>query len=383
VPTDRSNPTVIVFRKRLLAYSETFIAGQGHALPSYEACFAGFRVDRSGLALLGSSRVLLQQDHSGVPALSRLRLRLGAGVNRRWLEALDACRPRLLHAHFGPDGLAALPIAERLGIPLVVTFHGFDITQDRPSTAGYRRGRPELFVKAAKIIAVSKYIRGKLIERGCPEDKIVHHRIGIDLERFRGDKRETPEPTILFVGRLVEKKGCIYLLEAARSLKEKFPTLRILIAGTGPLSEELDRFGRSHGLNVELLGSQPVDRVRGLLQSGWILCVPSIVARSGDAEGLGMVFLEAQALGTPVVSFATGGVPEAVAHGKTGLLAPERDVPTLAAYLGELLSDDAARREYGRRGIERVRELFDIRRQCAALEEIYDAAASISLPRAP
>ena len=104
---------------------------------------------------------------------------------------------------------------------------------------------------------------------------------------------------------------------------------------------------------------------------------PSIVARSGDAEGFGIVFIEAQAMGTPVVSFATGGVPEAVEHGNTGFLAKERDWRQLAVHIVDLFKNDSLRVEMSRAGIERVRRSFSLDRQCALLEDLYSRSIGL------
>jgi glycosyltransferase involved in cell wall biosynthesis len=118
-------------------------------------------------------------------------------------------------------------------------------------------------------------------------------------------------------------------------------------------------------------GMQNTSTVRAWMQRAKVFCVPSIVARSGDAEGFGIVFIEAQALGTPVVSFATGGVPEAVAHGSTGLLAPEHDWRQLAFYIADLFKNDLLWTEMSNAGIMRVRRCFDLDRQCSLLEDLY------------
>ncbi len=104
-----------------------------------------------------------------------------------------------------------------------------------------------------------------------------------------------------------------------------------------------------------------------------VFCVPSVTVDSGASEGFGMVFAEAQAMGLPVASFETGGIPEAVVHGETGLLARERDTAGLAQNIIALLSDRAMWERFSDAGRRRARELFDIRRQTAALEDIYRA----------
>jgi colanic acid/amylovoran biosynthesis glycosyltransferase len=119
---------------------------------------------------------------------------------------------------------------------------------------------------------------------------------------------------------------------------------------------------------------QSSEVVRDWMARSRVLCVPSITTERGEREGFGLAFIEAQAMGTPVVSSWTGGVPEAVSDGETGLLAPERDYVTLAAHLKRFLEDETFWRECATRGRERVIRHFNLRRQTELLEEIYQAA---------
>jgi len=111
--------------------------------------------------------------------------------------------------------------------------------------------------------------------------------------------------------------------------------------------------------------------VRLWMQQAKIFCVPSITAKSGDSEGFGLVFAEAQAMGLPVVSFASGGIPEAIAHGETGFLAAEQDSEKLVAYILSLLEDQELWQKFSQKGQERVRTLFNLHHQTRALESIY------------
>ena len=97
-----------------------------------------------------------------------------------------------------------------------------------------------------------------------------------------------------------------------------------------------------------------------------------MTAANGDAETFGMVFAEAQAMGLPVVSFASGGIPESVAHEKTGLLAPERDWEKLAQYLLQILQSPELWRKFSHAGPEHVRRNFDLATQTKKLEQLYN-----------
>ena len=103
-----------------------------------------------------------------------------------------------------------------------------------------------------------------------------------------------------------------------------------------------------------------------------VFCTPSVVAVSGQREAFGMVFAEAQAMGLPVVSFASGGIPEAVSDGRTGFLVPEQDWQALGAKILLFLQHGNLWTKFSRAGESRVRCLFDIRKQAPALELIYE-----------
>lgn len=370
--------TVIIFRKRMLPYSETFIAAQGTNLPTWKPLFAGATADRSGWPLLKNADTCILTE--AVPSWrkrwdSLLFKRLGK-VPAPWLKKLAAFRPDLLHVHFGPDALfMGMPLSAALRIPLIVTFHGFDITINDPGST-YQKRRTELFSRASKVIAVSDYIRHQLEAHGCPPEKIIRHYIGIDLEKFIPIPGDFVRKDIVFVGRLTEKKGCCDLIEAMRLIADRFPDQRLHIIGDGALRESLGELARPLGGRVVFHGRQGPDFVREKVGRAAVFCAPSVTSRTGDAEGLGMVNLEAMALGTPVVSTFHTAIPEAVAHNQTGILVPERDPQALAAALSRCISETETSRDLGRKGRRRVESHFDIRKQCVELERIYDETSS-------
>lgn len=362
--------SVLVFRKRLLSYSETFIAAQGKALPSLQPVFVGFKKDPAGFDYLGDSPALLHSELARNAALSRTLMRISGRVSPRWLHAMASTDPALLHAHFGADALAALPIAERLRIPLIATFHGFDIaTTDTRSR--YARRRPLVYANAAVIIAVSRFIRDQLIAKSCPPEKIVVHYIGIDVEQFTPDPKVPRQPRVVFVGRLVAKKGLEYLIRAMARIQDRNPGAELVVVGDGPLRQDLEQLAASELRKYRFLGRRTPSEVHTLMNSSQVSCVPSVRAPSGDAEGLPMVVLEAMAMELPVISFAPGGVTDAIVDGKTGLLATEKDEGALAAHLDRVLNDPELCRRMGEAGRARVREDFDLRKQTAKLEAIY------------
>ena len=294
----------------------------------------------------------------------------------RWMFYHCGASPRLgrmmrttglVHAHFGPDA-ARLPGTARLARrPLVVTFHGYDITMPAVRAAT-EYGR--LFRTALRIVAVSEFIRSELERAGAPPEKIVVLPIGIPLPADVA--RTGTAPQVLFVGRLVEVKGCGDLIDALARLPDP-PPLKVI--GDGPLREELERRALDLRLHVTFLGVQPPHVVDHEMRRSTVFCVPSRRAGDGAREGFGLVFAEASARLLPVISYASGGVPEAVSHGETGLLAAEGRVEELAGYLGAVLSDPDLGRRLGEQGRRRVERLFDIKRCTRRLESLYDEVA--------
>jgi colanic acid/amylovoran biosynthesis glycosyltransferase len=362
--------TVAIFRKRLLSYSETFIADQGRLLPTYRPVFCGYHRDNTGLQLLEGSDKLLLDDHSSMSSLSKFLLRHGLGGGKRWIRAIANESPAIIHAHFFNDGIDAVKIGSRLELPVITTVHGHDITKHENAQVGQSVNR-QFFEQVDQVIAVSDFIAGQALAKGCPEHKLVQHYIGIDLEKFSQPKQESEQPSLLFVGRLVEKKGCSYLLQAMSQLKQTFPELQLTIVGSGDLETGLRQEVADRKLNVIFTGTASAAEIREHLARSWLFVAPSITAQSGDAEGLGMVFLEAQALQTPVVSFRSGGLVEAVEEGVTALLSEEKDVAGLAENIASLLESSSLRHHMGQAGRERVEQHFDLRKQCSKLESIY------------
>ncbi len=371
-------PCVLVFRKRILPYSETFIAAQGNHLQNWKPVFVGATTEHSGAGLLhgADTCVLGQHVTRWRRALAVTAFKRFGSIPRSWLEALRKHQPALIHVHFGPDALAmGLPLAKALGIPLVVTFHGFDIMIDTPQSR-YQMNRHKLFQQASRVIAVSDYIREQLIRHGCPKAKIIRHYIGIDLGSFEPIIGDFQRKDIVFVGRLTEKKGCCYLIEAVIRLAAIGCNPHLHIIGDGRLREELEQLARPLGDQVTFHGSQAPPVVREMVGHAAVFCAPSVTGRNGDAEGLGMVNLEAMALGTPVVSTFHTAIPEAVLNERTGILVPEADPEALAWALRRCLEDRDLSIQFAKNGIAHVRQNFDIRKQCKQLETIYEAVVA-------
>ena len=370
--------TVAVFRHQLFKRSEPFIADQAQQIQRFEMLYLGR--ERLGAAPPGAASLALSDRPAERPLGARLRQVLTRDA-RPYLRLLDGRRPDAIHAHFGVDAVYALPLAARLRAPLVATFHGYDATLSvsallragKPSWVNYVLHRRELARRGAVFLCVSEFVRRRVIALGFPEARTRVHYIGVDVDAIRPRTPRRERPTVVHVARLVEKKGTADLIAAfARSLRV-VPDAELLIVGEGPLEAALRRQVADLALSgaVCFLGALPHAEVVDLVARSWVLALPSVEARSGDAEGLGMVLLEAAASGVPVVASRHGGIPEVVQDGETGRLCAERDIDGLAAALTELLRDDRLRARMGDAARDRAERHFDLRRQSQALEAIY------------
>ena len=381
-----SQGAILIFRIQLLPPSETFIAAQAAAMRRFSPFFVGWR-RIAGIELAAANS--WTADDGGLHGkLQELRFRY-LGPTRRQLARLQARSPRLVYAHFAPDGHAAMQLAQELGVPLVTALHGYDVTLNDETMAKtrlgreYLRGRQALQKAGALFVTCSAFIRSRGLALGYPPDRTIVHSIGVDVEKFQPPTGRPRHKMVLFVGRLVEKKGCGHLIEAMAKLKRR-PRTELVIIGDGPLRAQYEALAAARGLRCRFLGTQPAGVVRGWMARATVFCVPSEVAASGDAEGFGMVFIEAQAMGLPVVSTLSGGIPEAVKHGETGLLVAERDPQALSEAILQLIDDDEQWQRYSVAGRKNVLEHFNLVRQTSRLEHVFEQLlSSHGHPRAP
>ena len=167
------------------------------------------------------------------------------------------------------------------------------------------------------------------------------HYLGIDRAVFDGIRRGDAGRRIALVGRLVRSKGTHFALEAIRRLHGRLPGRRSRDHRLRPGARRPRRLAARHRLPVTFHGAGSQQDARDLLARARVHCLASTVTEGLAPETLGLAAAEAQAMGVPVVAAATGGIPEVVRDGVTGLLVPDADPPALAAALERLLTDDA------------------------------------------
>ncbi len=372
---------VVVFRHNLFKISEPFITQQAGQLQRYNPLYLG-RL-RFGSAPPGAESLALA-DSAKEGRLYRLGWQVISRDPRPYERLLGGRRPALIHAHFGIEGVYALPLAKRLGVPLVTTFHGFDATLATramlcsPAWANYPLFRRRLARQGDLFLCVSSFIRERVLALGFPEERTHVHYIGIDTAAIQPRDAGEEAPVILNVARLVEVKGTEYLIRAFAKLAPREPGAELVIIGEGPLKRRLQALARSLGVGerVRFLGAQSHDQVMAWMRKAAMFVLPSVRTSTGRTEGGPMVLLEAAATGVPAVGTRHGGIPELIAEGQSGYLVAERDSDELAARMEELLADGARRARMGRQARAWVEARFDIRGQTEKLESFYDGVLS-------
>ena len=328
------NPNILVFRDKLLLPSEGFIKTHYTAFDAANLVYLASQFGWRAAELDGQTMATA----SG--ALQRFLFKQTGRTPR--LADLRRLAPQSVHAHFGRGGALALPLAQALGVPLYVTFHGGDATKEthrrrRLIPTIYQRRLPQLQAYASGFLCVSQFVADRLAGQGFPKSKLITHYIGIDLAQMTPPHQRNGR--LLFIGRLVDKKGVDILLAAMRRLQNaqngkvpngKMPGLDI--AGAGPLEAEL-RAQAADLPSVRFLGWQTPQQLESIMRTAQAVVVPSRIAADGDCEGLPTVVLESIRAGLPVVATNHAGIPEIIRDQETGFLVPENDPDSLAAAL--------------------------------------------------
>jgi len=299
-------------------------------------------------------------------------------INLLPLNGLDKIPIKLIHAHFGPQGVTALKMKSRWNVPLCTTFYGYDVSQ-RPKQPTWMALYQKLFAQGDLFLVEGPFMKKCLAELGCPENKIQIQRIAIPLDkihfRARAPKSSTEKVNILFCATLTEKKGHLYALKAVERARQKNKNFVLHMFGKGPLQKSIQHFINTHHLNdyVHLHHEYlPYSKYLDMMNTADIVIHPSITASNGDTEGgAPTTILEAQAMGIPVLSTYHADIPNIVVPGQSALLSPEKDAVTLAENLLTLLENPLQWKKMGETGRDFTADWHDINKEIVSLEEKY------------
>ncbi|MDX1931845.1 MAG: glycosyltransferase family 4 protein [Capsulimonadales bacterium] len=296
-----------------------------------------------------------------------------ARLHRR--ERFDA-----IHVHWPfPHGLFGILATRLLPTRLVLSFHGAELLLARK----FSFVNPVLrycLRHADSVTCNSSYTASHIraLGTGTTVDVLPY---GSPLPQRTPVHHHRPEKTILFVGRLIERKGVEYLLRAMPQVTQRIDA-SLVIVGNGPLLPELRDRAAELGIAhcVEFRTDVPEDELMTAYEESDIFVLPAIVDSRGDTEGLGVVLIEALSFHRPVVASAVGGITDVVLHNKTGLLVPEKNPDALADAIVEVLSDPTRAQKLAEQGYAHVSETFDWDRIMDRAELLYPTVTTSRMP---
>jgi len=288
---------------------------------------------------------------------------------------------RHVHAHWATHPALAAYVVHRLtGIGYSFTAHAHDLYLDRAMLQ-------EKIAAAKFVVTISRFNRA-LIRRlygPAAAARTVVIPCGVDPRLFerRAPRRSEGIFRIACVAALRDYKGHRWLVEACALLRDRRVPFRCVLVGDGPERAAIERQVAALALGnlVTLLGSQPQDRVREILQAADAVVLPSVVTPDGMMDGIPVALMEAMAAGVPVVSTRVSGIPELIRDGRTGLLAPQKDAAALADALERLRRDPELASRLGAAGQAHVLRRFNLLESAARLRNHLLAAAEGRAPR--
>lgn len=279
----------------------------------------------------------------------------------------------ILHRHFGTNSIVYY-LAKKMHLPYTVTTHAWDIF------ANERYEHVDFVLKnAAKVITISDYNKEYLIKNmGIKKEKIDVVRMGIDSDKFASLKTEGNIKKILSVGRLIEKKGFEYAIEAVAQLEKKYHEIEYTIIGSGPLEPELRAQIKRHKLENKIKIKSGISNEKLLKEykKAGLFILPCIQAKDGDMDGIPVVLMEAMAMEKPVISTRISGIPELIQNGQNGFLVDQKDPKSLASIIDKIFSGKIDLEMIVKNARNTVIESFNIKEQVEHMNRIFEEVIS-------
>lgn len=284
-------------------------------------------------------------------------------------------KPQIIHAHWTvPSGIIAVVLGKLFNIPVVVTAHAADVFTNNL----IMRWCNLLVIKYASFITVNSQATKKaLVDYRTTTTPISIIPMGVDVKVFKYKRNKrilNTNKIILFVGRLEEKKGIIYLLEAFSQVLQTEPLAHLLIIGQGSQEHELRELSQKMRLDAQItfMGEVSNKKLPLYYSLADVFVAPSIRDKDGDTEGLGVVILEAMACGIPVVASRIGGITDIIEHNKNGLLIAPKNIAQLASAIIQLLKEKGLGGRLTTNARAGIEQIFDWRVIARQFEGIYE-----------
>jgi glycosyltransferase involved in cell wall biosynthesis len=298
---------------------------------------------------------------------------------QRIYSCIKQTRPDVVLCHFGYAALRILPVTNALNLPLVVHFHGRDISASLQNK-WYRWSLKKSIKHFSAAVVVGSHQRRKLIEEYyMKDDKVFLIPCGVPTEQFSSVKKKNSRPLqFISVSRISQEKGLDYSLKAFAEIAVKIPDSHFTLIGGGPFKGELESAVQNLGLEgrVSFVGEKKPLEIIEYLHSSDVYVQHSLQSQDGWIEGFGVSIAEASSMKLPVVVTDCGGIVDQVVDGVTGYVVAQRDVMAMASRMEELARDAVLREKMGNAGRNRMVEHFDTQKQISKLETVLEEFAN-------
>lgn len=342
------------------AYSETFIQAHKQIDANIFYYYDGYlprQLEESGGLLLNELErlIILIKKRFNSNFLSPNEVALAKSFKKQKID--------FVFAEYGTTGVAVLNVCIKLKIPLGVMFHGYDASVFSVIEQYFERYQ-ELFKYAKCIFSVSNKMHIRLLNMGCPSDKLFKATYGPNNIFLEIEPKFTFSAKFIAVGRFVNKKAPYYLILSFKQVLKVYPDAELYIAGEGELLEVSKNLVKYFKIerNIHFLGiirplefAEQLSHATGFIQH-------SITAENGDMEGTPVSILEASAAGLPVIATCHGGIPDVIIDGVTGLLVSEHDVNGMAEKIIQIIENPDFAKQLGKQGKEYIMENFSMRK---------------------
>jgi colanic acid/amylovoran biosynthesis glycosyltransferase len=354
-----------------LAYSETFLQAHIERLSATPSYLERFPIESADVSWhQGSPSNTAKLKHRAKMALHRFALNPAKKIYLR--NFFKTNRINVVLAEYGMTGVGVMSTCERLNLPLIVHFHGYDAYSHRVLDR-HEKTYKKMFAYAGAIVAVSKHMVDQLVGLGAPREKVFYNPYGVDIDTFK-PLSSSSQAQVLAVGRFVEKKAPYLTILAFKKVLDRLPDVKLIMVGEGGLQDVCHKIVRSLHIEhaVVFKGAVSHDQVARLMQESRVFVQHSLTPQSGDSEGTPVGILEAGAASLPVVSTAHAGIMDAVVHGKTGFLVKEGDIDGMSEYMYQLLTNRELAVEMGKRAREHISANFKMEDRIKYLRAIID-----------
>jgi len=286
---------------------------------------------------------------------------------------------KLIHAHFGQNGYASLKLKTKLNVPLITSFYGYDSGRLSKVFLKYYK---ELIAQGDMFLVLSEDMKSDLLDLGFPEEKILIHHLGVDVDKFTPQIKQNSEKFILVtVARLFKAKGMQFVLLALERFFKQFPETKehiiYKIIGGGNYEQELRNITIEKRLegNVQFVNNLTLSNSRSIvveeMQNSDVFLLCSYIATGGYKEGTPVVLMEAQSCGIPCISSFHAGIPEVVMHNKTGILTKEQSIEDISNAIADLYFNSEKRKEMGENARNHIINEFNNATQMKKLINLY------------